>query len=151
MRAVVQRVTRARVTVGGDTIGEIGPGLAVLVGAAQGDGPADARALAAKLAGLRLFADAEGRMNLSVSEVGGEVLVVSQFTLLADLSRGRRPSFTGAGPPDEAEPLVDTVVSELRQLGLPCATGRFGAHMEVDLVNDGPVTLVIEVSGGKVR
>jgi D-tyrosyl-tRNA(Tyr) deacylase len=151
VRAVVQRVTRARVTVGGETVGEIGPGLAVLVGAAPGDGPGDSRALAAKLAGLRLFADVEGRMNLSVSEVGGEVLVVSQFTLLADLSRGRRPSFAGAGKPDEAEPLVDTVVSELRRLGIPCATGRFGAHMEVDLLNDGPVTLVVEVSGGRVR
>jgi D-tyrosyl-tRNA(Tyr) deacylase len=144
VRAVVQRVARARVTVGGETVGDIGPGLAVLVGTARGDGPADARALAAKLAGLRLFADTEGRMN-------GEVLVVSQFTLLADLSRGRRPSFTGAGAPDEAEPLVDTVVSELRRLGLSCATGRFGAHMEVDLVNDGPVTLVVEVTAGKVR
>jgi D-tyrosyl-tRNA(Tyr) deacylase len=139
------------VTVGGETVGDIGPGLAVLVGTARGDGPADARALAAKLAGLRLFADTEGRMNLSVLEIGGEVLVVSQFTLLADLSRGRRPSFTGAGAPDEAEPLVDTVVSELRRLGLSCATGRFGAHMEVDLVNDGPVTLVVEVTAGKVR
>jgi D-tyrosyl-tRNA(Tyr) deacylase len=151
VRAVVQRVARARVTVGGETVGDIGPGLAVLVGTARGDGPADARALAAKLAGLRLFADTEGRMNLSVLEIGGEVLVVSQFTLLADLSRGRRPSFTGAGAPDEAEPLVDTVVSELRRLGLSCATGRFGAHMEVDLVNDGPVTLVVEVTAGKVR
>jgi D-tyrosyl-tRNA(Tyr) deacylase len=139
------------VTVGGETVGDIGPGLAVLVGTARGDGPADARALAAKLAGLRLFADTEGRMNLSVLEIGGEVLVVSQFTLLADLSRGRRPSFTGAGAPDEAEPLVDTVVSELRRLGLSCATGRFGAHMEVALVNDGPVTLVVEVTAGKVR
>jgi D-tyrosyl-tRNA(Tyr) deacylase len=151
VRAVVQRVLRARVTVGGEPVGEIGRGLAVLVGASGGDGSADARALAAKLASLRVFSDPQGRMNLSVSEVGGSVLVISQFTLLADLSRGRRPSFVDAGPPDEAELLVDTVVSELRQLGLSCATGRFGAHMEVDLINDGPVTLVMEVTDGKVR
>jgi D-tyrosyl-tRNA(Tyr) deacylase len=151
VRAVVQRVSWARVRVEGETVGEIGPGLLVLVGAAAGDTPADAAALADKLAGLRIFADDEGRMNRSVSETGGAVLVVSQFTLLGDLRRGRRPSFTGAAPPEEAEPLVDAVVEDLRRAGVPCATGRFRAHMGVELLNDGPVTLVVEVSEGRVR
>jgi D-tyrosyl-tRNA(Tyr) deacylase len=151
VRAVVQRVTRARVRVGGETVGEIGPGLLVLVGAAADDGDADAGALADKLAGLRVFPDDEGRMNRSVVEAGGSVLVVSQFTLLGDLRRGRRPSFTEAAPPESAEPLVDAVTEHLRKAGVPCATGRFRAHMEVELVNDGPVTLVMEVSGGRVR
>ncbi len=151
MRAVVQRVSWARVRVEGETVGEIGPGLLVLVGAAAGDTPADAALLADKLAGLRIFPDDEGRMNRSVAEAGGAVLVVSQFTLLGDLRRGRRPSFTDAAPPEEAEPLVDAVAEHLRRLGVPCATGRFRAHMEVELLNDGPVTLVLEVSGGRVR
>jgi len=151
MRAVVQRVTRARVRVAGETVGEIGRGLLVLVGAAAGDTPADAVALADKLAGLRIFPDDEGRMNRSVAEAGGAVLVVSQFTLLADLRRGRRPSFTEAAPPEEAEPLVDAVAEHLGRAGVPCAAGRFRAHMEVELLNDGPVTLVLEVGGGRVR
>ena len=149
MRAVVQRVSRARVRVAGETVGEIGRGLLVLVGAAAGDTPADAVALADKLAGLRIFPDDEGRMNRSVAEAGGAVLVVSQFTLLADLRRGRRPSFTEAAPPEEAEPLVDAVAEHLGRAGVPCAAGRFRAHMEVELLNDGPVTLVLEVGGGR--
>ena len=150
MRAVVQRVTRAAVRVDGETVGEIGRGLLVLVGAAAGDGPADAAALADKLAGLRIFPDDEGRMNRSVVEAGGAVLVVSQFTLCGDVRRGRRPSFTEAAPPEAAEPLVDLVAAHLREAGIPCATGRFRAHMEVDLLNDGPVTLVLDVAGGRV-
>ncbi len=150
MRAVVQRVTRAAVRVGGETVGEIGRGLLVLVGAAAGDGPADAAALADKLAGLRIFPDDEGRMNRSVVEAGGAVLVVSQFTLCGDVRRGRRPSFTEAAAPEAAEPLVDLVAAHLHAAGVPCATGRFRAHMEVDLLNDGPVTLVIDVTGGRV-
>jgi len=151
VRAVVQRVAWARVRIEGQTVGEIGPGLLVLVGAAAGDTAADAAALADKLAGLRIFPDDGGRMNRSVDEAGGAVLVVSQFTLLGDLRRGRRPSFTAAAPPEEAEPLVDAVAEHLRRAGVPCATGRFRAHMEVELLNDGPVTLVLEVSGGRVR
>jgi len=151
VRAVVQRVSWARVRVGGETVGEIGPGLLVLVGVAAGDAPADAAALAEKLSGLRIFPDDEGRMNRSVAEARGAVLVVSQFTLLGDLRRGRRPSFTEAAPPELAEPLVDRLVERLRRAGLPCATGRFRAHMEVELLNDGPVTLVLEVGEGRVR
>ena len=150
MRAVVQRVSRARVAADGEVTGEIGPGLLVLVGAAAGDGPDDARALADKLAGLRIFADADRRMNRSVLEAGGEVLVVSQFTLLGDLRKGRRPSFAGAAAPEDAAPLVEAVVARLEEAGIRCATGRFGAMMEVDLINDGPVTLVIDVAGGRV-
>jgi D-tyrosyl-tRNA(Tyr) deacylase len=151
VRAVVQRVSWARVRVGGEMVGEIGPGLLVLVGAAAADTSAEAVALGDKLAGLRIFPDAEGRMNCSVAEAGGAVLVVSQFTLLGDLRRGRRPSFTEAAPPESAEPLVEEVVEHLRRAGLPCATGRFRAHMEVELLNDGPVTLVLEVREGRVR
>lgn len=150
MRAVVQRVTRAAVRVDGETVGEIGRGLLILVGAAADDGPADAAALADKLAGLRIFPDDEGRMNRSVLEAGGAALVVSQFTLFGDVRRGRRPSFTAAAAPESAEPLVDLVVAHLEQAGVPCATGRFGAHMDVELLNDGPVTLVLEVSAGRV-
>jgi len=147
---VVQRVAWARVRVEGETVGEIGRGLLVLVGAATGDGPADAAALAGKLAGLRVFPDDEGRMNRSVVEAGGAVLVVSQFTLYGDVRRGRRPSFAAAAPPEAAEPLVDLVAEYLRRAGVPCATGRFRAHMDVELLNDGPVTLVLEVTGGRV-
>jgi D-tyrosyl-tRNA(Tyr) deacylase len=150
VRAVAQRVSWARVRVDGATVGEIGPGLLVLVGVAEGDGPADAATLAGKLADLRIFPDAEGRMNRSVVEAGGSVLVVSQFTLLGDLRRGRRPSFTRAAAPEVAEPLVEAVREHLGRAGVPCASGRFRAHMEVELLNDGPVTLVIEVAGGRV-
>jgi D-tyrosyl-tRNA(Tyr) deacylase len=151
MRAVVQRVTRAEVVVAGEPVGRIGRGLLVLVGVADGDGPADAEALAAKLVGLRIFPDDDGRMNRSVAEAGGEVLVVSQFTLLGDVRKGRRPSFVAAADPDVAAPLVDLVAVTIREAGVRCATGRFGASMAVDLVNDGPVTLVLEVAAGRVQ
>ena len=145
MRAVVQRVSRACVRVGGDVAGEIGAGLCVLVGVTHTDGPADAERMADKLANLRLFGDEAGVMNRSVVEAGGAVLVVSQFTLYGDTSRGRRPSWVGAAPGAHAEPLVGTVVARLASKGLRVATGRFGAHMEVDLVNDGPVTVLVDV------
>ena len=145
MRAVLQRVSRASVRVEGETVGEIGPGLLALVGVTQGDGPAEARRLADKLANLRLFEDDAGVMNRSVLEADGAVLVVSQFTLYGDTSRGRRPSWSAASPASHAEPLVEAVAAGLRTHGLPVATGRFGAHMEVELVNDGPVTVLVEV------
>jgi len=150
VRAVVQRVSRATVAVEGESVGEIGVGLMVLLGAAEGDTGADAVALADKVVGLRIFPDDAGKMNLSVAEVGGEVLVVSQFTLLADIRRGRRPSFTGAAHPDEAVRLVDLVVARIGEAGVGCATGRFGSHMDVELVNDGPVTIVVDVTAGRV-
>ena len=150
MRAVVQRVSRARVTVSGEIVGEIGPGLAVLLGVAGGDTGAEAAAMAAKVAGLRVFSDDAGKMNLSVGDCGGSVLLISQFTLLADVRKGRRPSFTAAARPAEAEELVDAVAGHLIESGIPVATGRFGAHMEVDLCNDGPVTIVIDAADGRV-
>jgi D-tyrosyl-tRNA(Tyr) deacylase len=150
MRAVVQRVSDARVEVGGEVVGAIEQGLAVLVGIAPGDTSADARALATKLAGLRIFRDDAQKMNLSVTDVGGGVLVISQFTLYGDTRKGRRPSFIGAAQPEIAEPLVGEVVAALAELGLPTATGRFGAEMAVSLTNDGPVTLVLEVADGRV-
>lgn len=150
MRAVVQRVARAAVVVDGVTVGAIDRGLLVLVGVTATDTPRDAVVLAGKLAGLRVFADAERRMNLSVLDTGGSVLVVSQFTLYGSLRRGRRPSFTDAARPEVAEPLVEALADELTGLGVDVATGRFGAMMQVDLVNDGPVTLVIDVVDGAV-
>ena len=150
MRAVVQRVSRAAVSVETRIVGEIGPGLLVLVGVSPADERQDATSLADKLVGLRVFADAEGKMNLSVAEVGGGVLVVSQFTLYADTGKGRRPSFVGSAAPDVAEPLVQVVVDRVAELGVQVATGRFGAMMAVDLINDGPVTLVLEVRDGRV-
>jgi len=144
MKAVVQRVTRARVTSEGAELGAIGPGMLVLLGVLRGDAPAQARALAEKVALFRFFRDAEDKMNLAALEVGAEVLVVSQFTLAADGRKGRRPSFDRAAPPDEAVPLYELFVAELRARGLRVATGRFGARMEVELVNDGPVTFVLE-------
>lgn len=150
MRAVAQRVARAAVTVDGEVVGEIGRGLLVLVGAAHGDGRGDAEALADKLVGLRIFADADDRMNLSVGDVGGAVLLVSQFTLLADVRKGRRPSFTDAALPDVAAPLLDTMADRIAAQGVPVATGRFGARMAVELVNDGPVTIVVDVVDGRV-
>jgi D-aminoacyl-tRNA deacylase len=145
VRAVVQRVTEARVRVDDETVGEIGPGLCVLLGVATGDASAAASTMAKRLYGLRLFGDAAGVMNLAVGDVGGEVLVISQFTLLGDTGRGRRPSWSGAAPAAEAEPLVDEVVAELSRLGATVATGRFGTHMVVQIVNDGPVTVIVEV------
>jgi D-tyrosyl-tRNA(Tyr) deacylase len=146
VRIVLQRVTRASVTVDGETAGAIGAGLLLLVGVAEGDGPDEARRLAAKTAELRIFADHEGKFNRSLLETGGEALVVSQFTLLADVRKGRRPSFTAAAAPDVAERLVDAYADALRELGVRVATGRFGAHMLVELENDGPVTIVIDTA-----
>ena len=150
MRAVLQRVTRASVTVGPDVVGAIGPGLLVLLGAAEADTSDDAAALAEKIAGLRIFRDAADRMNRSVIDVGGSVLVVSQFTLLADVRRGRRPSFTRAARPEAAQALVAGFVAALRGLGLEVEEGRFGAMMDVELVNDGPVTIVIDSIEGRI-
>jgi D-tyrosyl-tRNA(Tyr) deacylase len=142
---VVQRVQRARVTVDGEEVGAIGPGLCVLVGVTHDDTGAEARKLAARIWGLRIFDDDAGVMNRAAADVGGEVLVVSQFTLYGDTSRGRRPSWIAAARPGAAEPLVDEVVAALRELGAPVATGRFRAEMAVELVNDGPVTLLLEI------
>ncbi len=146
MRAVLQRVTRAAVTIGGETVGTIGPGLVVLLGVARGDGPAEARRLATKTAELRTFADDESHFSRSLLETGGAALVVSQFTLLADVRKGRRPSFAAAAPPDEASRLVDAFAEALRELGVSVATGRFGARMLVELENDGPVTIVLDTA-----
>ena len=145
MRVVLQRVREASVTVEGERISEIGPGLLLLVGVAKGDTGAEAGWLAQKISGLRIMADGEGKMNRSVTESGGEVLAVSQFTLLADARKGKRPSFVGAAPPEEAEPLFDAFCDRLREAGVArVLTGRFGAMMNVALVNDGPVTIVLE-------
>ena len=144
MRAVVQRVTRARVTVEAETVGEIGPGLLVLLGVAAGDTEAAADYLAAKIAGLRIFDDDAGRMNRSVAECGAGVLVVSQFTLLGDVRRGKRPSFDAAARPEEARRLYEYFVEKLRAAGLRCETGRFQEMMQVQLVNDGPVTILLD-------
>jgi D-aminoacyl-tRNA deacylase len=140
MRAVVQRVSRARVTPGG----EIGPGLCILLGVARGDREEEAGRLAGKIARLRIFPDDDGRFDRSVLDVGGSALVVSQFTLIADTAKGNRPSFAGAAPPEQAEPLYERFTSRLRALGVPIETGVFGARMEVELVNDGPVTIVLD-------
>jgi D-tyrosyl-tRNA(Tyr) deacylase len=145
MRALVQRVTRAAVRVDGETVGEIGPGLCILVGVTHEDTPAAAEQLAAKVHGLRVFDDEAGVMNRSLSETGGSALVVSQFTLYGDTRKGRRPSWGAAAPPEEAEPLIEGFVAALRALGASVATGRFRADMQVELVNDGPVTLLLEV------
>ncbi|MEE8337393.1 MAG: D-aminoacyl-tRNA deacylase [Dehalococcoidia bacterium] len=144
MRAVVQRVTSASVTIDGELSGEIAAGLLVYVGVAEGDGEDDARWLAAKIAGLRIFDDDQGRFEHSLLESGGAALVVSQFTLLAETRRGRRPSFTGAARPELAAPLVEQVMAELRTLGVSVAGGRFGAHMMVQSENDGPVTIPLD-------
>lgn len=145
MKVVLQRVSRASVTVGGETISEIGPGLLLLVGVATGDTREAADWLARKVAGLRVFADEDDKMNLSVAQTGGAVLAVSQFTLLGDARKGNRPSFVEAAPPEEAEPLFDYLCERLREAGVPeVKAGSFGAMMDVELVNDGPVTLVLE-------
>lgn len=144
MRVVVQRVSRASVAVEGEVVASIGRGLLVLVGAAQGDGEGEARRLAQKCAELRIFSDAEGKFNLSLLELGGEALVVSQFTLLADARKGRRPSFAGAAPPEVAEPLVEAFAEAMREAGVAVQTGRFGAKMTVQIVNEGPVTIVLD-------
>jgi len=144
MRAVVQRVSGAQVLVDGTIAGEIGTGLCVLLGVARGDGPAEAEKLAGRIARLRIFPDAEGRFDRSLLDVGGAALVVSQFTLIADTAKGNRPSFTAAAPPEEAEPVYERFCEALRELRVAVETGLFGARMQVELVNDGPVTVILE-------
>ena len=144
MRAVVQRVREARVRVDGRVVGDIGPGLLALVGIARDDGPEDVAYLAAKIRDLRIFDDADGKMNLALSDAGGSILAVSQFTLYGDVRRGRRPSFDRAAAADAGRLLFDGLVLELRSTGLPVATGVFQAHMDVELVNDGPVTILLD-------
>jgi D-tyrosyl-tRNA(Tyr) deacylase len=144
MKACIQRVHRAKVTVAGATCGEIGTGMLVLLGVGNGDTEKDARFLAEKVAGLRIFEDPAEKMNLSLADVGGSMLVVSQFTLLSDCRKGRRPSFTDAAPPELAEWLYEIFVSTVSAQNIPVATGRFRQHMEVELVNDGPVTIVLD-------
>ena len=144
MRAVVQRVSRARVVVAGETVGDIGRGLLVLLGVAPTDTREQVSWMAEKIAGLRIFRDAEEKMNLSVQDVGGAVLVVSQFTLYGDCSKGKRPSFIDAAKPEIAIPLYEAFLDALRALGIPVAAGRFGADMAVELVNDGPVTMILD-------
>ena len=144
MRAVVQRVREARVRVDGRVVGDIGPGLLALVGIARDDGPEDVAYLAAKIRDLRIFDDADGKMNLALADVGGAILAVSQFTLYGDVRRGRRPSFDRAAGVDVGRVLFEALVLELRSTGLPVATGVFQAHMDVELVNDGPVTILVD-------
>lgn len=144
MRVVIQRVSRAAVRVAGDAVGEIGPGLLVLLGIGQADGPRDVEYIAGKIRDVRIFEDADGKMNRSVLETGGNVLVVSQFTLYGDIRKGRRPSFDQAAPPAVARALYEDVVRALREHGLQVKTGAFQEHMHVELVNDGPVTIVLD-------
>src|SRR5512140_470970 len=144
MRALLQRVSQADVTVDGELVSHISQGLLILLGVGHGDGEAQAQFLAEKAANLRIFEDAQGKMNLSVLETAGEAIVVSQFTLYADARKGRRPSFTDAALPDVAEPLVQRFIELLRGLGVPTQGGRFGAHMQVEIHNDGPVTIWLE-------
>lgn len=144
MRALVQRVSYGKVSVEGQTVSEISSGLVILLGVGHGDGEAQAAWLAEKIANLRIFEDAEGKMNLSLRDVGGSALVVSQFTLYADSQKGRRPSFVNAALPDVAEPLVDKFTEMIRQQGVPAGVGVFGAHMLVEIHNDGPVTIWLE-------
>jgi len=148
MRAVIQRVTRARVTVDGHTVGEIASGLLILLGVTHDDTKEDADYLAAKIVALRIFEDADGKMNISVKDAGGGLLVVSQFTLYGDVRRGLRPSWSDAAAPEVAEPLYEYFVDRCRKLIQPVATGSFRAMMQVELVNDGPVTLVIDSNNG---
>ena len=144
MRACIQRVSRAQVAVGGEVCGRIGPGLLVLLGVAAGDNEADARGLAEKIAGLRVFEDEQGKMNLSLRDTRGAMLVVSQFTLLGDCRKGRRPSFDAAARPELAEQLYEVFLQAAAAGGIEVAAGRFRQHMQVELVNDGPVTLLVE-------
>jgi D-tyrosyl-tRNA(Tyr) deacylase len=145
VRAVVQRVSEARVRVGGEVVGEIGPGLCVLLGVSRADGKDEAVRLAAKVAGLRIFENEDGKFDRSLLDDGGAALVVSQFTLIADTAKGNRPSFSGAAPPEEAERLYEAFCAALRETGIRVETGRFGARMAVELVNDGPVTIVLDL------
>ena len=144
MKAIVQRVSSASVTVDGEVVGKVGAGLLVLLGVVVDDDRANAVAMAKKLAALRIFEDDDGKMNRSVVDIGGELLLVSQFTLAADTRKGNRPSFVAAARPEQAEPLYEDVVAELRSRGLTVATGRFRTHMDVSLVNSGPVTIALE-------
>jgi D-tyrosyl-tRNA(Tyr) deacylase len=146
VRAVVSRVAWARVVADGELTGEIGPGLLVLVGVTHGDGEAEAGWLAAKVAALRVFDDGDGKMNRSVTEVGGAALVVSQFTLYGNAGKGRRPSYVAAAPPEVAAPLVEAVAKALAGAGVPVAGGRFGAHMLVESAGDGPVTILLDTA-----
>lgn len=147
MRAVVQRVTEASVTVGGEVVGSIAAGICVLVGVTHSDGPAEAEKLAARLAKLRIFADEDAKMNLSVRDIGGQVLLISQFTLYADTRKGNRPGYSDAADPELARPLIDAVVAELRnEWGLHVETGVFGADMAVSIANQGPVTLTLDIT-----
>lgn len=146
MRAVLQRVSRASVVIDGETVGSIGGGLLVLLGVAPADTAAEAQWLAEKVAGLRVFNDEAGKMNRDVADVGGALLVVSQFTLYGNCRKGRRPSFIGSASPEIAIPLYEAFINALRGLGLPVQTGRFGAMMQVELVNDGPVTLILDTA-----
>ncbi len=148
MRVVLQRVLRASVTVADETIGRMEQGLLLLLGIHRDDGPEQVRWLADKIAGLRIFSDADGKMNQTVQEINGSILVVSQFTLYGRCDKGRRPSFTEAASPEIAEPLYDAFINGLRAFGIPVATGKFGADMQVELVNDGPVTLVVDSPKG---
>jgi D-tyrosyl-tRNA(Tyr) deacylase len=144
MRAVVQRVLRARVLIDGAVVGEIGPGMLTLLAAAPGDGPDQVRWMAEKLVGLRVYGDENGKMNLSLNQVGGAMLIVSQFTLYGDCRKGKRPSYTGSAPPEEARELYASFVTAVKNLGIPVQEGVFGAMMHVELVNDGPVTLIVD-------
>jgi D-aminoacyl-tRNA deacylase len=144
MRAVVQRVTRAQVVIADETVGTIGCGLVVLLGVTHDDTPAQAQWLAEKVVGLRIFNDADGKMNRDLADVGGAMLIVSQFTLYGDCKKGKRPSFIDAAPPPIAIPLYEAFINGVKSLGIPVATGRFGADMKVELVNDGPVTLIVD-------
>jgi D-tyrosyl-tRNA(Tyr) deacylase len=144
MRAVIQRVIRAQVSVGEEIVGKIGPGLLVLLGVAKSDSQADTDYLAGKVIGLRIFDDQDGKMNLSLGETSGSVLAVSQFTLYGDVRKGRRPSFDEAAPPQLANELYENFVRKIREAGFTCETGRFQAMMEVELVNDGPVTILMD-------
>lgn len=145
MRAVIQRVTRASVTVEGDRVSEIRDGLLILLGIGPNDNEDNARAMTKKIAALRIFQDEADKMNLSVRDIGGSAIVVSQFTLYADCRKGNRPSFVGAAAPDLASPLVDRFVELLEEQGVPSQTGVFGAHMDVELLNSGPVTIILEM------
>ena len=148
MIGLLQRVSRARVSVDGETSGEIGRGLLVLAAVERDDGDAQARRLAERIVGYRVFPDADGRMNLSLKDVGGELLLVSQFTLAADTRKGTRPGFSKAAPPDAGRRLFDRLVAESKALGVPVATGVYGADMDVELVNSGPVTILLQANPG---
>ena len=147
MKAVIQRVTRASVEVDGTIVGKIGHGLLVLLGVAKGDGETDGRYLVEKIRTLRIFSDEQGKMNRSLADIGGSVLLVSQFTLLGRMANGRRPSFDEAAPPDEAKRLYEAVATDVRTQGSPVEIGVFAAHMQVELLNDGPVTFVLDSRG----